>query len=149
MKLAEYLENDLILPKLNANTKEEVLAELVAPIIAKYPELDSAMLKEVLLEREQLGTTGIGDGIAIPHGKIDGIDSILLVVGRSLEGIDFDALDYKPCHIFFLVLAPEHVAGTHLRVLAQISKLLKDQEFRRAFLAAETQNDLRELLNLA
>lgn len=146
MKLGEYLDKTMILPELTASTKEEVLAELVAPVIAACPELDGDTILGVLRERESLGTTGIGDGIAIPHGKHESLDKIMLVVARSTAGVDFEALDFKLCNIFFLVLAPEQVAGMHLRILAQISRLLKDPEFRKAFLIAPDADALWHLL---
>ena len=142
MKLGDLLDKDLVLPTISARTKKEVLAELVAAAAAGGQGVDEQAALNVLLEREKLGTTGIGDGIAIPHGKLDCIDSICVVVGRSVEGVDFESLDHKPCHIFFLVLAPEQVAGMHLRVLAHISRLLKDEQFRESFLAAGDQDAL-------
>lgn len=146
MKLGDLLDKDLVLPTISARTKKEVLAELVA--VAE--KADRGVVAEtalgVLLEREKLGTTGIGDGIAIPHGKLDCIENICVVVGRSEEGVEFDALDHKPCHIFFLVLAPEQVAGMHLRVLAHISRLLKDEQFRKTFRAASDVDTLWDLL---
>ncbi|ABB38570.1 putative PTS IIA-like nitrogen-regulatory protein PtsN [Oleidesulfovibrio alaskensis G20] len=149
MKLGEYLDKDLIIHELSASTKTEVLAELVKPVIQKYPELDQNTVVRILQDRENLGTTGIGDGIAIPHGKVEGLDHIVLVVGRSSEGLDFEALDYKLCNVFFLVLAPEQVAGMHLRILAQISRLLKDKEFRAEFAQADSEDTLWELLQKA
>lgn len=146
MNLGDLLEKDLILPKLKAGTKKQVLAELVAAAADKLPELERDTALEVLIEREKLGTTGIGNGIAIPHGKMDHLENIVVVVGRSVLGVEFDALDQKPCHIFFLVLAPEQVAGLHLRVLAHISRLLKEEAFRKAFVEAETGDDLWRLL---
>ncbi|WP_035064623.1 PTS sugar transporter subunit IIA [Nitratidesulfovibrio termitidis] len=136
MRLSEYLHDDLILPELSAGTKKEVLAELVQAVVRRHPEVDAAVALGVLHDRESLGTTGIGDGVAIPHGKLANISDIVVAVGRSVPGIDFDALDMKPCHLFFLVLAPEQVAGMHLRILAHISRLLKDPQFRRAMLDA-------------
>ncbi|NJB66715.1 PTS system nitrogen regulatory IIA component [Desulfobaculum xiamenense] len=112
----------------------------------RRPEIDVEAAHKVLLEREALGTTGIGEGIAIPHGKLDALEDIVLVVGRSAEGVEFDALDFRPCHIFFLVLAPEKVAGMHLRILAHISRMLKDDAFRKAFLCAEGREGLAKLL---
>jgi PTS system nitrogen regulatory IIA component len=146
MKLTDFLEKNLILPELSARTKPEVLAELVAALSSRLPDLDVPRARQVLIEREHLGTTGIGDGVAIPHGKMESLEEIVLVVGRSHEGVDFDALDFKPCTIFFLVLAPEQVAGTHLRILAAISRLLKDEEFRRSFMAAADSDELWRLL---
>lgn len=146
MKLGDYLDRDLVLPALRARTKADVLAELIEPIGLKNPGFDTDKAHKVLLEREYLGTTGIGDGVAIPHGKLESLDDILLVVGRSSEGVDFEALDFKPCYIFFLVLAPEQVAGIHLRILAHISRLLKDDHFRESFLAAESKDAIWDLL---
>jgi len=142
MKLGDYLEKELVLPALTSASKAEVLAELASALKSGTPSFDLDHAVNVLLEREKLGTTGIGDGIAIPHGKLEDLDKIRVVVGRSVEGIDFEALDFKPCHIFFLVLAPEQVAGLHLRLLAQISRLLKDENFRKEFLEAEDDGTL-------
>ena len=108
--------------------------------------MDTDQAVRVLLDREKLGTTGIGDGIAIPHGKLEDIEKVIVIVGRSKSGIEFEALDHKPCSIFFLVLAPESVAGMHLRVLAQISRILKDETFRKEFLDAADSDALWKLL---
>jgi len=146
MKLGDYVEKDLVLPNLTSGNKSEVLAELIAPLGVINPEMDTDQAVRVLLDRESLGTTGIGDGIAIPHGKLEGLDKVIVVVGRSLEGIDFDALDHKPCSIFFLVLAPEQAAGTHLRLLAQISRVLKDEAFRQEFMSVTDIDGMFKLL---
>lgn len=136
MRLSEYLHADLILPGLSAGTKKEVLAELVQAVVRRHPEVDAAVALQVLQDREALGTTGIGDGVAIPHGKLASLGEIVVAAGRSVPGVNFEALDMKPCHLFFLVLAPEQVAGMHLRILAHISRLLKEPQFRRAMLEA-------------
>ena len=146
MKLGEYLAKDLVLHDLVSDTKSDVLNELVARLGEAYPEMDTDQAVRVLLDREKLGTTGIGDGIAIPHGKLENLEKVLVVVGRSAKGVEFEALDHNPCTIFFLVLAPEQVAGMHLRVLAQISRLLKDEEFRKAFQSAADLESLWGLL---
>lgn len=146
MKLGDLLDKELVLPTLSARTKTAVLAELVGVMAGREGGLDEKAALNVLLEREKLGTTGIGDGIAIPHGKMDDLSDILVAVGRSVEGVDFEALDHKPCHIFFLVLAPEQVAGMHLRVLAHISRLLKDEQFRTSFMAAGDGDELWRVL---
>ena len=146
MELTEYLSKDLILPELKSTTKQEVLKELVKPLEGKFPKLNIKNAYKVLLEREQLGSTGIGDGVAIPHGKLRELNKIVVVVGRSFLGVDFDALDKKPCHIFFLVLAPENVAGLHLRILAHISRILKDPAFRQAFMEAKGVDGIWNLL---
>ncbi len=135
-----------MLPALQADTKPAVLDELVTPVATVQPGFDTAKAKQVLLEREYLGTTGIGDGIAIPHGKLPDLEKIILVVGRSAGGVDFEALDLKRCSIFFLVLAPEQVAGMHLRILAHISRLLKEEAFRNEFMHAPDKESLWKLL---
>ncbi len=149
MQLEEYLQPDFVIGELASETKGDVLAELVAPIRSQWPDFDAVRARQVLLDRENLGTTGIGDGVAIPHGKMENLEKIVIVVGRSLKGVNFDALDFKPCRIFFLVLAPEHVAGLHLRILAHISRLLSDESFRRAFLGAENDAALWRVLTAA
>jgi len=146
MQLSEYLRKDFIVANLAARDKPAALAELVAPVAAAFPEVDRALAQRVLMDREALGSTGIGDGVAIPHGKMELLQEIVIVVGRSEAGLDFEALDHKPCHIFFLVLAPERVAGMHLRILAQISRLLSSEAFREAFLAADTRERLWDVL---
>ncbi len=149
MVLKDFLSKDLLLPELQARNKTEVLAELVAVLAQKVPSLDAEAAFRVLKDRESLGSTGIGEGVAIPHGKLEGLDRIVLVVGRSSEGVDFDALDRKPCHIFFMVLAPEQVAGMHLRILASITRLLKDETFRHAFLTAQDKELFWDALSTA
>jgi len=149
MRLEDYLQPDFVIGELASESKSEVLAELVAPIRARWPDFDADRALRVLLDRENLGTTGIGDGVAIPHGKMESLEKIVIVVGRSLKGVSFDALDFKPCRIFFLVLAPEHVAGLHLRILAHISRLLSDETFRHAFLEAEDTAALWHVLTAA
>lgn len=146
MKIGDFLDERLVLPELAAETKAAVLAELVAPVPQVLEGFDADSALRVLMERENLGTTGIGDGVAIPHGKLSSLDKIVLVVGRSRKGVDFEALDFKQCGIFFLVLAPEQVAGQHLRILAHISRLLKDEGFRASFMEAKDAAELTALL---
>ena len=104
--------------------------------LAKKVMCGAEAMLQVLLERERLGSTGIGEGIAIPHGKLQGLDEILLSFGRSSEGISFDAMDGKPVHLFFLLMAPENSAGLHLKILAKISRMLKDPALRDNLLRA-------------
>ncbi len=146
MKLSDYLTPDLIISELAATSKSEVLAELLEPFQAKWPDKDKEKAHTVLMQREELGSTGIGDGVAIPHGKLDDLEDIVVIVGRSQQGVEFQSLDTKPCYIFFLVLAPEQVAGMHLRILAQISRLLKDPGFRETFMNADGHSGLWSLL---
>jgi len=134
LKLEDILEKSSVLADLCARTKRDVLLELIRPLADQnlIPNRDEAL--RVILDRENLGSTGIGDGVAIPHGKLKTIDSILCVFGRSKAGIDFESVDEKPVHIFFLLLAPEGSASLHLKVLSRISKILRDSSFRKKLL---------------
>ena len=147
MHLADFLSPDQIITGLASRTKAEVLDELAAPLVEKHDFLERSEVNSVLVSRENLGTTGIGDGVAIPHGKIAGLDNILISAGLSREGVDFAALDHKPVHIFFLVLAPEKSAGKHLKILAFISRLLQDPDFKDSFINAQTREELWNLIN--
>jgi PTS system nitrogen regulatory IIA component len=134
--IAGLLQPEDIFPDLAAGTKEEVLAELAAGVAGHYPGLDRDKITAILLERERLGSTGIGDGIAIPHGKLGRLEQPVLAFGRSRKGVAFSALDGKPVKLFFLLLAPEEAAGIHLKMLARISRILKDPAVRARLLEA-------------
>ncbi len=140
MKLTDILQEDQVISDLKARGKRAAMEELCQALNKEHPSLDLNSLMEVLVERERLGSTGIGDGIAIPHGKLPDLDDLLLSFGRSVDGVDFDSLDGKPAHLFFLVVAPENSAGTHLKALARISRLLKSNVVRRELLEAKDAN---------
>jgi len=146
MKITELMNKDLIIPMLVAQTKKEALKELADCVVKKESNVDSAELLRVLLEREELGSTGIGDGIAIPHGKIKRIENLIVSFGRSLDGVDFQSMDGKPTHIIFLLIAPENSAGIHLKALARISRLLKDSAFRRNIMEATTSQEIYDII---
>jgi nitrogen PTS system EIIA component len=131
MKILDILNKESIIPELKGITKRQVLDELIDALLAKKPELDRDRLRAVLLERERLGSTGIGDGIAIPHGKLKDLDQLALSFGKSTQGVDFESMDGKPVHVFFLLVAPENCAGIHLRALAKIARLLKNSAVRK------------------
>lgn len=130
MRVVDILTADLVIPNLHSTTKTEVLQELARHLAAKRPEIKAEQLVTVLLDRERLGTTAIGEGIAIPHGKLPGLKGVLAVFGRSLTGIDCHSLDGLPTKLFFLLVAPDESAGLHLKALARVSRLLKDRAFR-------------------
>jgi len=146
MQLADLLKKELVNADIKARTKTAVLAELVNIIIQSGIMLDQNAVVQVLLQREKLGSTGIGQGIAIPHGKINNINDLIVAFGRSIEGVDFESMDGKPAHLFFLLLAPENSAGKHLKALAKISKMLKMDNFRKTLLEAKSQDDLYKLI---
>jgi len=147
MNISELLSTAAISADLKASSKNEALAELTDAILRVEGSLDRDEVIAVLQERERLGSTGIGDGVAIPHGKLKNIDNLLISFGRSREGIDFDSMDGRPAHLFFLLVAPEESVGVHLKTLARISKLLKNPEIRRRLQEAETSDAIHRIIS--
>ena len=147
MRIAEFLREDLVFPDLAASDKAGVLGELCAGLAAAFPGMNAGRLTEVLLEREKLGSTGVGEGVAIPHGKLPGVPGLLAAFGRSVKGIEFDAIDKRPAQLFFVLFAPENSAGIHLKALARISRLFKSGSFRRAILEAPGAEAIYKLIS--
>lgn len=137
MKIREILAKDCVLADLTSHTKEGVIQELSALLASHYNNLEAQEVNRLLMERERLGSTGIGNGIAIPHGKLPSLSQIVTGFGRSKEGIAFDSQDGKPAHLFFVLIAPENAASLHLKALARLSRLLKDLHFRNKLIEAE------------
>jgi len=146
MKISEILQEDNIIPKLKAHDKKTVLEELAEVISNHEPSVDKKTLIKVLMEREVLGTTGIGDGVAIPHGKLNGIKHPIISFGRSKEGLDFNAMDGQPVHLFFLLVAVENSSGVHLQVLAKIAKVLKSSAFRKKLMDVSTRKEIYDTI---
>jgi PTS system nitrogen regulatory IIA component len=142
MKIVDILSEEAVISELQGTTKEAVLLELAGHLAGVHPEINANQLVEVLWERERLGSTAIGDGIAIPHGKLPGLRSVVAGFGRHRRGVDFQSLDGNPTKIFFLLVAPEDSVGQHLKALARVSRLLKDASFRDRLLAAESRAEL-------
>jgi len=142
MKILEILDKRFIVPNLEARGKKEVLRELVRVVAQVEKQVDEERMVEILLERETLGSTGIGEGVAIPHGKSKTVKKLLASFGRSVSGMDFQSMDGKPTHLFFLLVAPEDSAGIHLKALARISRLMKDASFRKSLMEAETGDEM-------
>ncbi|MFH0844757.1 MAG: PTS sugar transporter subunit IIA [Pseudomonadota bacterium] len=140
MKLSEILDEANIIPDLRAKDKRGVLEELAQVVASHEPLLDKGSLVRVLLERERLGSTGIGDGVAIPHGKFRGILHPIISFGRSRKGLDFESMDGQPTYLFFLLVAPENAANIHLKALAKIAKILKNSSFRKSLMEAPTRD---------
>jgi PTS system nitrogen regulatory IIA component len=141
MKILDVLPREAVLPDLQARDKKGVLEELVAPI-AGITQLDQEKLVRVLMEREHLGSTGIGGGIGIPHGKLKDLEQLVLGFGLSRSGVDFESMDGRPTHIFFLLVTPENSTGLHLKLLARISKSLKHEPFKQRLLAAADREEI-------
>ncbi len=146
MKLLDIMQKDSIIPTLASATQKDTLRELIDPLAQQDQKINKDDLLKVLLEREELGSTGIGDGIAIPHGKLRGINKLLVSFGRSPQGIDFQAMDGQSVYLFFLLVAPENSAGIHLKALARIARLLKDTAFRKKLLEAESRESLFQII---
>ncbi|MBP2669536.1 MAG: fructose transporter subunit [Deltaproteobacteria bacterium] len=146
MRILDLVPPGAVVDGLRSETKEGVLRELSEVVCRLLPPLSPDRLAAILMEREALGSTGIGEGVAIPHGKVPGIERLVAAFGRSPEGVQFASLDGKPARLFFLVVAPENSAGMHLKALARISRLLKDERFRRKLLAAEGADGLLQVL---
>lgn len=145
MKILDVLQLETIIPELTSRDKKGILEELAAPI-AKLTGLRHSDLVRVLMEREQLGSTGIGDGIGIPHGKIAGLDRMVVGFGMSRQGADFDSLDGRPAHIFFVLVTPEQSTGQHLKLLARLSRILKSDLFRKKLMAATSRNEVYAII---
>ncbi|MBN2124112.1 MAG: PTS sugar transporter subunit IIA [Deltaproteobacteria bacterium] len=142
MKLSEILIEDNIIPELKAKDKKGVLEELAEVIVHREPSVDKNSLVRVLLERERLGSTGIGDGVAIPHGKFHSVSHPIISFGRSRKGLDFESMDGEPAYLFFLLVAPENSASVHLKALAKIARILKNSAFRKFLMEAPTKEEL-------
>ena len=147
MKITEILGHDAVVEELRSDTKEGVLEELASIIVRVSGSPLKEQLVRALAEREKLGSTGIGDGVAIPHGKLKDVKVMMAAFGRSSRGVDFQAIDGKPVHIFFMLVAPEEMAGPHLKALARISRLLKEPSRRKALLEAKSREDIYRLIS--
>ena len=128
MEIIDLLKTEAVVPKLRATSKKQALQEL-SKAAASLTQLDERSIFETLLERERLGTTGVGDGIAIPHGKLPTLDRLHGLFARLDQPIDFDAIDDRPVDLIFLLLAPEGAGADHLKALARISRQLRDRVF--------------------
>lgn len=141
MKILDVLSKETINVDMQARDKKGILDELVAPVAAAAGENHEKLVK-VLLERERLGSTGIGGGIGIPHGKLKNLQSLILGFGLSRQGVDFESMDGRPTHIFFLLLTPENSAGMHLKLLARISRMLKNTDFKERLMQSQTAEEI-------
>ena len=149
MKIGDFLCSKAVSADLKAKNKKEVVEELVGSLI-KAGAIDKkhkAKLIEILLAREALGSTAIGQGIAIPHGKSETTDQLVASLAISRKGINFDSLDGEPAHIFFLLVAPIDSAGPHLKALARVSRLLKDKFFRDCLKNTKTSKEMLDLIS--
>lgn len=146
LNLSSLITPALVKLSLVSVKKRDALGEMVDLLAAAGKVTDRDEYLKSVVERESLGSTGIGMGIAIPHGKSDVITDVVIAFGRSAEGIDFEALDDKPVHLVFLLAAPRNVGGVYLKALAQLSRMLRRQDFRQNLMAATTEADVISIL---
>src|SRR5262252_10733932 len=138
MKVIDFLQPERIVANLAAKTKPAVLTEMSAHLSKLEAGVDAESLRRVLEEREMLASTAIGDGIAIPHGKLDSVGHLVGALGRAVDGIEFESIDGKPTHLVFMLVAPASSTGVHLKALARLSRLFRDGDFRKRLLDAPT-----------
>jgi len=142
----DFLIPEAIEPNIKSNNKTDAIKELAALLKSTGTIADDEPVAKVVLEREELGSTGIGEGIAVPHGKSDAVDNVVAAFGRSEKGIDFKSeADNIPVHLVFLLVAPIGSSGPHLLALARISRLLKSKDFHERLLKAKSKSEILEI----
>lgn len=146
MNLSDYMDEELMNLDISSSKKEDIIRELISPVIEKGVATSRNTLVRAIMNRESLGSTAIGNGIAIPHAKSSCIKRKAIVFGRSKKGVNFDSIDGKPVNIFFLIVSPEGEAGPHLKMLARISRLLKDEDFRDSLMLLPTEYQIIEYI---
>lgn len=146
MRIMDFLSEKNISVDLKARNKKEVIEELVDLLVKSGQVADKKKMVDILLEREELGSTGIGQGIAIPHGKSEAVKELSAAFGLSKAGVSFEALDGEPVYIFFLLVAPEGTAGAHLKALARISGLLKDRYIRKKLVSSQNTAEVVKII---
>ena len=146
MKIDEILKKESVIADIVGKNKLDVIKEMTECLKQNNTIKNDQALYATLMEREKLGSTGIGENVAIPHGKSDELTQIITVFARSLSGIDFESLDQKPVHFVCMVIAPAHSTGQHLKALARISRLFKNQTLREGILKAEDSNEIYSIL---
>jgi PTS system nitrogen regulatory IIA component len=142
LKIRDFLDAAGVIPDLQGRDKQAVLKEMAERVAFHHPSLNPQELLRVLAEREKISSTAIGEGIAIPHGKVSRANQVYGVFARSLQGIDFNSLDGQPTYLFFVLIAPENSAGDHLKALARISRLFKDRDFRGRLMKGKSSQEI-------
>ncbi|WP_026477764.1 PTS sugar transporter subunit IIA [Alkaliphilus transvaalensis] len=142
MEIKDILNKELMILDLQSITKEEVIQELIKPLLKEGIVTDEVSFLKTVMEREEQSTTGIGMGIAIPHGKSSVVKAPAIVFGKSKNGVEFQSLDEEPSYIFFLIAVPENSNDQHLKVLSQLSRKLMNEDIRENLLKATTKEDV-------
>jgi PTS system nitrogen regulatory IIA component len=147
MKIMDYLDEEWVIADLQGTDKASILKELSSVLVKPCKATSGEELLQVLLDREKLGSTGIGEGIAIPHGRLKKLKKFFISFGRSASGVDFDSIDRKPSHLFFLVMAPENSAVDNLKLLSRIVTLLKEPSFKKRLIEAPSRKELFQIIS--
>jgi PTS system nitrogen regulatory IIA component len=147
MKIMDYLKEEWVIPDLKGTDKQSILRELSGVLVRPCQVASVEELLQVLLDREKLGSTGIGEGIAIPHGRLKKLKKFFISFGRSIKGVDFDSIDRNLSRLFFLVMAPENSAVDNLKLLSRIVNLLKDSSFKKRLIEASSQKELFQIIS--
>jgi len=147
MKIMDYLDEEWVIADLQGTDKASILKELSSVLVKPCKATSGEELLQVLLDREKLGSTGIGEGIAIPHGRLKKLKIFFISFGRSTQGVDFDSIDRKPSHLFFLVMAPENSAVDNLKLLSRIVTLLKEPSFKKRLIEAPSRKELFQIIS--
>ena len=148
MKISDILAREAVILDLEAGDKRGVLAEMASALAATETHLDADRLLTVLLEREDLQSTGMGEGVAIPHGRVPNLNRLMVSFARSRPGVDFDSIDGQPTHLLFLLVVPENSGGQHLKALARISRFLRDVSFRDSLQEADSVEDIIRAIDM-
>jgi PTS system nitrogen regulatory IIA component len=146
MKILDYLDEEWVIADLQGLDKTSLLKELSSVLVKPCKVTSVEELLQVLLDREKLGSTGIGEGIAIPHGRLKKLKKFFISFGRSVKGVDFDSIDRKPSQLFFLVMAPENSAVDNLKLLSRIVTLLKEPSFKKRLMEAPSRKELFKVI---
>jgi fructose-specific phosphotransferase system IIA component len=146
MTLLDIISLDSTIVGLKSDNKEDIIGELVGCLQVGTAITDREKVLQAVLEREKIMSTGIGDGIAIPHGKSDAVNGLAAALGIHKRGVDFESLDGEPAYVFFLLVSPADVSGPHIKALARISRLLKNDDFKRKLIDASTAEEILEII---
>lgn len=146
MRLTDFITPEHVKIGLESGNKEEIIEELVSLLVETSDVTDADVIYEAVMGREREGSTGLEKGVAIPHAKSDAVKSLSIVIGVSREGVDFDAQDGKPSHLFFLMVAPTSESGPHVQAIAKIVKLIKLDKFRKKLVEAKKPSDVVDVI---
>ena len=145
MKIGDILTEDVVITGLEGNSKDEIIDAMIE-LVAKSPKiLDKEKVREAILEREKIMSTGVGNGFAIPHGKTDAVSDIVAAFAVTAEPIDYQSLDEKPVRLVFLLVGKDNMVGPHIKLLSRISRLMNKEEFRKKLIDAESPSEILQI----